>query len=295
MNSRSICRCQRIPVRGTDTPRMPRQRARSRSRRATVKPAGTTFVSLACAALLAGCGASVNNSLQSGVTPTAERASAGLAQGAGQAGGRSGPSSQGGQTASVAESVTSVTTPGNAAYKIGPQDVLEISVFKVPDLSKSVQVADVGTVNLPLVGEIRAAGKTAREIELDLTEKLGAKYLQSPQVTVYVKEYNSQRVTVEGAVKKPGVYPIRGKTTLIQSIAMAEGLDNASASSNVVVFRQVNGKRTAARFDLDEIRAGRGDDPVMRPGDVVVADVSTTKVVLNTLLRVPMGAFVPLL
>ena len=258
-------------------------------------PAVATLLSLACATVLVGCGASLNNSasvnsgLQNGGSTSAERAGAGVTPGVkGQGGGQ-------GQPARVAETVASVTTPGNAAYKVGPQDVLDISVFKVPDLSKSVQVADVGTINLPLVGEISAAGKTAREIELDLTERLGSTYLQSPQVTVYVKEYNSQRVTVEGAVKKPGVYPIRGKTTLLQSIAMAEGLDNASASSNVVVFRQVNGKRTAARFDLDDIRAGRGDDPAMRPGDVVVADVSTTKVVLNTLLRVPMGAFVPLL
>ncbi len=169
--------------------------------------------------------------------------------------------------------------PGNAAYKIGPQDVLDISVFKVAELSKTVQVADSGSINLPLVGEIPAAGKTAQDIERDLTKKLGAKYLQSPQVTVFVKEYNSQRVTVDGAVKKPGVYPIRGKTSLVQIIAMAEGLDSNRASSDVVVFRNVDGKRSAARFDLDEIRAGRAEDPVMQQGDVVVVDTSTAKLV----------------
>jgi polysaccharide export outer membrane protein len=100
--------------------------------------------------------------------------------------------------------MTAVTDPSSSAYKIGPLDVLDISVFKVAELSKSVQVADGGTINLPLVGEVPAAGKTAQEVETDLTAKLGAKYLQSPQVTVFVKEYNSQRVTVDGAVKKPG-------------------------------------------------------------------------------------------
>ena len=83
-------------------------------------------------------------------------------------------------------------------------DVLEISVFKVPELSKSVQVADTGTINMPLLGEVPAAGKTAQEIEQDLTRQLGAKYLKNPQVTVFVKDHNSQMVTIEGAVMKSG-------------------------------------------------------------------------------------------
>lgn len=180
----------------------------------------------------------------------------------------------------------------STAYRIGPQDVLEISVFKVPELSKSVQVADAGSINLPLVGEVPAAGKTAQEIERDLTKKLGDKYLQSPQVTVYVKEYNSQRVTIEGAVKKPGVYPMRGQNSLLQTIALAEGLD-ASADANVVVFRQKDGRRAAARFDLDSIRAGEADDPPLNAGDVVVVGKSFIKEGWTTLLKaVPLlGAF----
>jgi polysaccharide biosynthesis/export protein len=150
----------------------------------------------------------------------------------------------------VTEAFVAVTTPGNTAYKIGPEDVLDVSVFKVPELSRSVQVADGGTVNLPLVGEIQAAGKTSRDIELDLTKKLGSKYLQSPQVTVYVKEYNSQRVTVEGAVKKPGVYPIRGKSSLLQMIANAGGFDELADQSAVIIVRQTGGKRFAGKFDL---------------------------------------------
>ena len=158
------------------------------------------------------------------------------------------------------EAFTASATPGNSAYKIGPQDVLDVSVFKVPELSKSVQVADSGSINLPLVGEVPAAGLTAQEVERDLTKRLGAKYLQSPQVTVFVKEYNSQRVTIEGAVKKPGVYPVRGKTSLLQSIAMAEGLD-AAAQDEIVVFRQINGKRVAGKFDVAAIRDGQCRGP----------------------------------
>ena len=95
-------------------------------------------------------------------------------------------------------------------------------------MSKSVQVADSGTINLPLVGEVPAAGMTAQDVERSLTRKLGAKYLQNPQVTVYVREYNSQRVTIEGAVKSQGVYPIRGRSSLMQMIATAGGLDPKS-------------------------------------------------------------------
>jgi polysaccharide export outer membrane protein len=160
-----------------------------------------------------------------------------------------------------------------------------------------VQVADVGTVNLPLVGEVQAAGHTARELELDLARKLGAKYLQSPQVTVYVKEFNSRRVTIDGSVKRPGVYPIRGRTTLVQFIAMAEGLTDIADSGSIAVFRTVNGKRSAARFDLDQIRSGAAEDPVIQEGDVIVVSQSMTKTAFQNFLKAfPLtSVFVPLL
>src|SRR5262249_3836623 len=132
------------------------------------------------------------------------------------------------------------------SYKIGPMDVLDISVFQVPDLTKSVQVSDTGTINLPLVGEVPVAGKTSQEVERDLTAKLGAKYLQNPQVTVYVKEYNSQQVTIEGAVQKPGIFSIKGKTSLLQLIAMANGFD-PNSDWTVLVLRESNGRRKAAK------------------------------------------------
>src|SRR5262249_12235640 len=156
------------------------------------------------------------------------------------------------------------------SYKIGPMDVLDISVFQVPDLTKSVQVSDTGTINLPLVGEVPVAGKTSQEVERDLTAKLGAKYLQNPQVTAYVKEYNSQQVTIEGAGQKPGTFPIKGKTSLLQLIAMANGFD-PNADWTVLVLRESNGRRKAAKFDLNAIQKGRADDPLLQSGDIVVA------------------------
>jgi polysaccharide biosynthesis/export protein len=175
-------------------------------------------------------------------------------------------------------------TSGSTAYRIGSSDVLEISVFKVPDLSKTVQVADSGSINLPLVGEVPAAGRTTEDLERDLTARLGAKYLQNPQVTVFLKEANSQRVTIEGAVKSPGVFPIRGRTTLLQSIAMAGGLD-PSSDSTVLVLRASGGKRSAGKFDLGDIAKGVTDDPAIQSGDVVVAGTSAIKKGFNTILK----------
>lgn len=186
----------------------------------------------------------------------------------------------------AAASLTAMTEPGHTAYRIGPLDVLTVTVFRVPELSAEVQVADTGTINLPLIGDVMAVGRTAKDVEMDVAARLGEKYLQNPQVTVFIKEYNAQRVTVNGAVKKPGVFPLKGRTTLLQLISMAEGLDHNRASSNVVVFREMNGKRTAARFDLDEIHEGIATDPILEPGDVVIVDDSAAKVVLHNVLRV---------
>jgi polysaccharide export outer membrane protein len=174
--------------------------------------------------------------------------------------------------------------PGNSAYKIGTQDVIEISVFKVPDLSRVVQVADDGKVNLPLIGDVMAAGKTAQDVERELVKRYGQKYLKSPQVTVSVKEYNSQRVTVEGSVKKPGVYPVRGKASLLSFIATAEGLDENS-DSMVTVFRVAGNQRTATRFDISAIRDGSAVDPAIQSGDIIVASSSLIKETFNTVLK----------
>lgn len=122
------------------------------------------------------------------------------------------------------DQLTSGARPGTSSYRIGPEDVLEVTVFRVPELTKATQVSETGHINLPLIGELFVANKTAQDIEREVTARLGAKYLHNPQVTVMVKEYNSQRITIEGEVKKAGVYPLRGRTTLIQGIAMAGGL-----------------------------------------------------------------------
>jgi polysaccharide export outer membrane protein len=186
----------------------------------------------------------------------------------------------------AADKLTSVAKPGSSVYEIGPLDVLDVSVFKVPDLTKTVQVDEDGTINFPLVGDVKAAGRTAHQLEQDLTQRLNAKYLRSPEVTVFVREYNSQRVTVEGSVRNSGVYTIKGRTTLIQVMAMAGGVNIDTASGDIVIFRTIDGTRSAARFDIDAIKSGKADDPELDPGDVVVVDTSSTKVALGNILKV---------
>lgn len=221
---------------------------------------------------LAGCGASLNNFVPTDA-PKDDAAGAGLS---------SPPRTK--EAARAAEALTSAATPGSEGYKIGPQDVVDFSVFKVPDLSRSIQVSESGTANIPLLGEVPVTGKTAQQVERELSTKLGVKYLQNPQVTVAIKEYNSQRVTLEGAVKKPGVYPLRNRTSLLQMIAVSGGLETVS-DSTVVIFRSIEGKRSAAKFNVDQIRAGTSPDPMMQAGDVVVAPTSAIKETFNSILK----------
>src|SRR5262245_51229366 len=246
----------------------------ARQRPGTARGVVKTALVLLCAASLTGCGGSLSDEfarLDAAKEPQ-------LAHGVG-------PQHVTGKAARAAETLTSAATPGNSGYKIGPLDVLEFSVFKVPELARTVQVAESGTINLPLVGEVQAVGKTAQEVERDLSKRLGAKYLRSPQVTILIKEFNSQRVTIEGAVKKPGVYPIRGKTSLLQVIATAEGLDTNVSDTTVVVFRQIAGNRMAAKFDVGQIRSGQAADPQIQSGDVIVAPTSAMKETFNTILK----------
>jgi polysaccharide export outer membrane protein len=174
---------------------------------------------------------------------------------------------------------------GVSDYRVGPQDLIEISVFQIPDLSREVRVNATGQISLPLIGTIQAGGLTIQELEKSIGSKLEAKYLQNPQVTAFVKEYTSQRITVEGAVKKPGIFPISGRTSLLQVIAMAEGLDTLADTKGIVIFRQVGGKKMGARFDLHAIRAGSAEDPLVYGDDVIVVDQSASKTALRRFIE----------
>jgi polysaccharide export outer membrane protein len=176
--------------------------------------------------------------------------------------------------------------PRTDGYRIGALDVLEISVFGVPELSGQVEVSDSGNIQLPMLGETPVAGKTAEELQRNLTSRLGGEYLQNPQVRVTVKEFKSRAVTVSGAIGSPGIYPLKGETTLLQVVAMAGGFKESS-DSTVLVLRKGDGggKRLAARFDISAIEKGRADDPIVQPGDTIVAGESAIKKTYQTFLK----------
>ena len=193
--------------------------------------------------------------------------------------------------------VVSDPAPVSSDYRIVPLDLVQISVFQVPDLNTTVQVSANGIIALPLIGPVQAAGKTVGQLQADITAKLGAKYLQNPQVSVFVKDPQGDRVTFSGAIGHPGIIALPGQTTLLQGIALAGGLNGMADPRGVVVFRQINGKRQAAKFNFTAIQAGTASDPVLHGGDVVVVDESGLKATLRGITSaIPVfGLFAPLL
>ena len=183
-----------------------------------------------------------------------------------------------------ADPVTSAV--GRAEYHIGPSDLLTVAVFQVEDLDREVRVNNAGQVSLPLVGAVPVAGLTVDQIEAEIASRYAARYLQNPQVSVFVKEFASQRVTVGGAVEKPGIYPMTSsRLSLLQALALAEGLTDVASLRNVIVFRTSGGQRQYARFDVAAIQAGENADPELAGEDIVVVDTSTGKIALQNLIK----------
>jgi polysaccharide export outer membrane protein len=180
-------------------------------------------------------------------------------------------------------------------YRIGPEDLLEVQVFGVEQLARTVRVNSFGMISLPLIGAIPLGGMTAQEAEKLIARKLAENYLQDPQVSVFIKEYTNQRVTIEGAVTKPGIYPLRGQTTLLRTLAIAGGQGSLSDMSNVMVFRaDASGRRDSQVYDVERIRRGEIDDPTILNDDVIVVNRSAARVVLkDSIVRDALDAINP--
>ena len=159
------------------------------------------------------------------------------------------------------------------AYVVGPLDTVDITVFQEPQLSATELTVDPsGRLPMPLIGSIAAAGKTADELEQEITQKL-ARYLVNPNVSVDVTSI-TQKVIVEGSVNRPGVFDIRGNATLIEALAMAESPTKFADLDEIFVFRRIDGQMRGARFDLQRIRAGIDPDPQILAGDRVVVGLN---------------------
>ncbi len=118
-----------------------------------------------------------------------------------------------------------------------------------------------------------------------MTERLGAKYLENPDVSVGVKSSSSRSVTVDGAVARAGGFPVLGPVTLMQAVAQAGGATPQANLRRIAVFRQIGGKRQAAAFDLASIRRGEAEDPAVYAGDIVIVDGSSIKALQKSLLE----------
>lgn len=181
-------------------------------------------------------------------------------------------------------------------YKIGPNDLLEIDVMHLEQIlvpagvnvastgsrPRTVRVNAAGAITLPLVGAIVVAGRTALQAEETIAARYGEKYLQNPQVSVFIKEFTTERITVEGAVVKPGIYPLQGQMTLLRALALAGGFGPIANSSEVMLFRTTEkGEKLAAVFDVEKIRAGQQEDPSIRGEDLIVVQRDASRRVLK--------------
>jgi polysaccharide biosynthesis/export protein len=157
-----------------------------------------------------------------------------------------------------------------AEYLIGPEDVLDISVWKNPELSRKVPVRPDGKVSLPLVNDIQAAGLTPSELREQLAKRF-AEFVPTPEVAVIVQEVQSLRVSVVGAVKTPGRFMLKSPATVLECIALAQGLTEFAARDRIVVLRQ-NGN-TTQRIPFNYSKIANSSDQenfFVKPGDIIV-------------------------
>ena len=171
----------------------------------------------------------------------------------------------------IAPAASSPVAPNDPDYKIGPQDVLTITVWKEPDVSREVPVRPDGKISLPLLNDVDAAGLTPMQLASSLTESL-KKFISSPQVTVMVKEINSRRVYVIGEVVRAGTFPLLPKMTVLQIVSSCGGFTQFANPKKIYVLRTKDGKQTKIPFNYKEVVSGKNPEQniELQPGDTVV-------------------------
>jgi polysaccharide export outer membrane protein len=157
-----------------------------------------------------------------------------------------------------------------ALFQIGPEDILDISVWKNPDLSRIVPVRPDGKVSLPLVNDIQAAGLTPATLRKQVTDKL-SEFIPAPEVSVMVREVHSRKVAVVGAVKTPGRFELKSPMTVLEVIALAQGFTDFAARDRIVVLRTEGATTTRVPFNYRKIAEGVDQENfLVKPGDIVV-------------------------
>ncbi|AZO63884.1 MAG: polysaccharide export protein [Mesorhizobium sp.] len=195
----------------------------------------------------------------------------------------SAPLSGGGALQVVKDLPAPQNTQNGSEQPLSPNDVLEVNVFQVDNLNRTVQVDAGGQISLPLIGTVAAAGKTVRQLEQEIETAYGANYLQSPDVSVFVKESIGQRITVDGEVARAGIFPVSSNSSLIDAIALAGGFNNVGDAKKVFVYRTIGPNTLVANYNVEEIRAGKSRNPRIYGGDKVVVFASKSKIAMNNL------------
>ena len=157
-------------------------------------------------------------------------------------------------------------------YVIGNDDVLNISVWKEPDLTKAIPVRSDGKISLPLVGELQATGKTPMQLELDITEKLKS-FITTPEVNVIVQQVNSRKFNVMGEVSHPGSFPLTASTTIMDAIAIAGGFRDFAKKTGVYILRKgPDGKQDRLNFNYKSFIKGKNPEQNIRiePNDTII-------------------------
>jgi polysaccharide export outer membrane protein len=167
-------------------------------------------------------------------------------------------------------SSTASVVDNASAYQIGAEDVLDISVWKNPELSRTVPVRPDGKVSLPLVNDIQAAGLTPSDLREQLVSRL-SDFVPSPEVSVIVREVHSRKVAVVGAVKTAGRYELKSPMTVLEVIALAQGFTDFATRDRIVILRQVNGQTQRIPFNYRKISDGADQENFyVHPGDIIV-------------------------
>ena len=176
------------------------------------------------------------------------------------------PSGSAGKAAETAAAVSP-----DADYRIGPQDVVRIDIWKEPDISRTIPVRPDGKISVPLLNDVQASGLTAMQLAGSLREGL-SKYLTNPQVTVTVTEINSRRVYLTGEVNRPGALPLLPNMTVLQALSSGGGFTQFAKLKNIYVMRSENSKQVKYPFNYKEVVKGNHPEQniLLQPGDVIV-------------------------
>ena len=159
-----------------------------------------------------------------------------------------------------------------AEYRLGPEDVIDVFVWKEPDLTTTVTIRPDGRISLPLTDQLEASGKTAAQLQLEITEKL-KQFISNPVVNVIVRQVNSLKISVLGEVKKPDIYRIKNRVTVLDAIAMAGGFTEFAKPTKVVILR--NTPQGPQRYQINikqAVSEGAGAPIYLQPMDTVYVE-----------------------